>query len=150
MKDSESTAYESNPILLPAGNNSISLVFLSQFPRAATKEGEREKRKKETTKERRRTPSKVQKQPRRNPIKNASPLSTRFCFVVFNFVFGEKCLPTRKRIEHNRNFELSIDNFEDKSRQISRKRLKTRERGTSLVCPSSEARRGESTGRLVV
>lgn len=30
------------------------------------------------------------------------------------------------------NFELAIDNFdEDKSRQISRKRLKTRERGTS-------------------
>lgn len=49
------------------------------------------------------------------------------------------------------NFELVIDNFdEDKSRQISRKHLKTRERGTSLVCPSSEARRGESTGRLVV
>lgn len=56
-----------------------------------------------------------------------------------------------RAVGNNRNFELAIDNFdEDKSRQISRKRLKTRERGTSLVCPSSEARRGESTGRLVV
>lgn len=75
VKDSESTAYESNRILLPAGNNSISLVFLSQFPRAATKEKKKKKKKKLRKSELR------LKAARRNPIKNASPLSTKLRFL---------------------------------------------------------------------